>query len=229
MHIYICDDEQQILNLLSEKIESYLPNDMVTGFTSGHRLMEAMNRLPCDILFLDIDLKELNGMDIAYQLNGRKQKPLLIFVTSHDELVYESLQCHPFGFIRKNHFAEEIEKILEDCKKELYSREKYFYFRMAGQEVRVLLSDILYFEADGNYLRLYAKAEQYRFRSTVAAAENTLAGNGFLRVHKGFLVNLSAVRRLGNEDIRLISGHVIPLGKNYTDSVRERFLEAMRL
>ena len=92
-----------------------------------------------------------------------------------------------------------------------------------------MLSDILYFEADGNYLRLYTKTEQYRFRSTVAATENTLAGQGFLRVHKGFLVNLSAVRRLGSEEIRLISGDVIPLGKNYTDSVRKRFLQAMRM
>ena len=127
MQIYICDDEPQILNLLSEKIYSYLPDDVVTGFSSGYELLEAIDRKGCDILFLDIDLHELNGMDIACQLNNRKQKPLLIFVTSHDELVYESLHCHPFGFIRKSHFTEEIEKILKDCKREMAFREKYFH------------------------------------------------------------------------------------------------------
>lgn len=229
MQIYICDDEPQILKMMSEKISCYLPNDKITAFSSGRELMVAVTKVPCDILFLDIDMPQINGMDIAHRLNGSKQRPLLIFVTNHDELVYESLLYHPFGFIRKSRFSEEIGKILEDCRKELDTRQKRFHFRMAGREVILLLSDILYFEADGNYLKVCTASEKYRFRSTVAAVESDLAEAGFVRVHKGFLVNLCAVRTVGNEKLELVNGEAIPLGKNYADIARKNLLQFMRV
>lgn len=267
MQIYVCDDEPQILKVISEKIRSYLPDDTVTGLSSGRELMERMAEVHCDILFLDIDMPDLTGMDIAQQLNAREQKLLLVFVTSHDELVYESLQYHPFGFIRKSCFEKEIRKILDDCQKEMSSRQKHFHFRMAGQDMILPLSDILYFEADGNYLKVFTwkrdreaehgirecmgghilpgrsgdrdpvgkcpgrgtGVESYRFRSTVAAVESSLSGDGFVRVHKGFLVNLSAVRMIGNEGLRLVSGAEIPMGKNYVDIARRRLLQYLRI
>lgn len=228
MQIYICDDEPQILKLIVERIRHYLPNDRIKAFSSGRELMEAMSKVFCDILFLDIDMQDINGMDIARWLNDSKQRPLLVFVTSHDELVYESLQYHPFGFIRKSHFSKEIGKILDDCRKELDSHQKHFHFRMSGQEVVLLVADILYFEADGNYLKAYTVSGQYRFRSTVAAVENNLAAEGFVRVHKGFLVKLSAIRIFGNENLILINGEEIPLGKNYADRAKKCFLQSMR-
>lgn len=248
MQIYVCDDEPQILRVISEKIHSQLPDDTVTGFTSGQELMERIAEEHCDILFLDIDMPELTGMDVAQQLKDRRPKPLLVFVTGHDELVYESLQYHPFGFIRKSCFEEEIRKVLDDCRKELASRQRHFHFRAAGRDIILLLSDILYFEADGNYLKVFTLlhgggaghsvqgcqgkdigAGSYRFRSTVAAVEASLEGDGFVRVHKGFLVNLAVVRMLGNESIKLVNGMEIPLGKNYADSARKRLLEYLRV
>ncbi len=199
MRIYICDDETQILKTITAKIRSLLPEDSVTAFSSGQMLWEVLEEEGCDLLFLDIDMPGLSGMDIAHHLNNKKLRPLLIFVTSHDELVYESLQYHPFGFIRKSYFDQEIEKVLSDCKKELASNRKHFHFRMAGGEAGILLADILYFEADGNYLTIHTKTEQYYFRSTVLATENALKNDGFIRVHKGFLVNLQAIRVIGNE------------------------------
>lgn len=167
MQIFICDDELPILNNLTLKMQSLMPDETITSFSSAHKLLQALHQSICDVLFLDIDMPDLSGMDIAKQLNEMEHKPLLVFVTNHDELVYESLQYHPFGFIRKSFFDTEIEKVLADCKKELGSRDLRFHFRMANQDVVILLSNILYFEADGNYLNVYTTSENYRFRSTV--------------------------------------------------------------
>lgn len=229
MRIYICDDEPQILEIIITKIQSLLPEGIVTGFSSGQVLWSALEQEGCDILFLDIDMPGLSGMDIAHRLSHQKLKPLIIFVTSHDELVYESFQYHPFGFIRKSYFDKEIEKALSDCKKELASDRKHFHFRMAGCEVSILLSDILYFEADGNYLKIHTKTEQYHFRSTVSAAENALEDDGFIRVHKGFLVNLSAVKIIGSEGLILTNGITVPLGKNYAETAKKQLLQYMRM
>lgn len=229
MNIYICDDEPAILNLISETICSYVPDSSVQTFTSGIELMKQLQMNSCDILFLDIDMPVLTGMDIAKQLNELDVKPLRVFVTSHDELVYESLQYHPFGFIRKTHLQEEIERILLDCKDEIYSKNKHFCIKTAGQEMKLLLSDILYFEADSNYLKVYTKEMMYRFRSTLTAVENTLQKDGFLRVHKGFLVNVDAVKILKKDELELFSGAHIPIGKSYAEVTKKKLLESMRM
>lgn len=229
MQIYICDDELQILNNLTEKMKKLMPDDTVTSFSSPNELLKELQNATSDVLFLDIDMPEISGMDIAQQLNKMEHKPLLVFVTSHDELVYESLQYHPFGFIRKNFFDAEIKKVLVDCKKELGSRELRFHFRMANQDVVIMLADILYFEADGNYLNVHTLSEEYRFRSTVTAVENSLSDKGFIRVHKGFLVNQAAVKVMGKDELEIINGTVIPIGKSYLETAKQQLLKSMRM
>ena len=228
MLIYVCDDEIPILDRIAARISDCMPEDEVTVFQSGGALLNALAVKPCDILFLDIDMPDRNGMETAYGLNGLEHKPLLVFVTNHDELVYESFQYHPFGFIRKKFFDQEIGTILEDCRKELNFRTKHFCFRMNGQETAVLLSDILYFESDGNYLKLSSVSGQYRFRSTILAAEEQLKTDGFIRIHKGFLVNRSAVRMIGKEELELVNKDKLPLGEKYADSAKREILQYMR-
>lgn len=229
MLIYVCDDEPQILNMISSEIAGYLPDSTVEVFHAGAVLMEALTEKPCDILFLDIDMPDLGGMEIAYSLNSLAYKPLLIFVTNHDELVYESFQYHPFGFIRKNYFEKEIKTILDDCRAELDFRKKHFCFRMNGQETALLLSDILYFEADGNYLKLCTMSGQFRLRSTIQAVENQLKPDGFIRIHKGFLVNRVAVRMIGKEELEMINKDKLPLGEKYADMAKKQILQYMRM
>ena len=229
MQIFICDDELPILNNIIESVQKLIPNEDITGFSSAQELLHALHHFACDVLFLDIDMPKLSGMDIAKELNQMEHKPLLVFVTNHDELVYESLQYHPFGFIRKSHFHDEIEKVLADCKKELGSRDLRFHFKMSNRNVVILLSDILYFEADGNYLKVYTASEVYRFRSTVTAVENSLETKGFIRVHKGFLVNQSAVKIIGRDELEMINGTRIPLGKSYMETAKQQLLKSMRI
>lgn len=233
MRIYICDDETPILKRQAETIQYIMPEARISLFSSGHALMEGLKRGTCDVLFLDIDMPGLSGLDIAGALNGERRgkdvRPLLlIFVTSHDELVYESLQYHPFGFIRKSFFEQEVAKILGDCRERLSTAGQRFSFRSEGRDTALFLSEILYFEADGNYLKVCTNTQTYRFRSTLTAVENSLLCDGFVRVHKGFLVNQSAVRLIGGEEVRLLDGTMIPFGKTYMKKAKRQLLEYMR-
>lgn len=227
--ICVCDDEEMVLRELAGKIKKYMPKEKILCFSSGHKLMEQLKKAVCDILFLDIDMPEISGMEIAELIKGDRGLPLLVFVTSHDELVYESFQYHPFAFIRKGYFDQEIEKVARDAGKYLEALDRRFHFRTAGKELSILLSDILYFEADGNYLIINTKSEAYRFRSTVADVESDLNPYGFIRIHKGFLVNQAAVRMFGREEVELMDGVVLPLGKSYAEHAKCRLLEYMRV
>lgn len=233
MLIYICDDDTKMLQDISKRVKELEPLSEVKTFRAGAELLEMLEKVMCDVLLLDIDMPDINGMDIARWLMTPENKnfnknTLLIFVTTHDELVYESFRYHPFGFVRKNYFYDEIEKILIDCVRELEGKRRHFCFRTEGKDIRIVLSDIKYFEADSNYLKLYTDEGEYRFRSTMSAVENTLAHQGFIRIHKGFLVNQAAVRSLSADWTNLLDGTVLPMGKTYVDEAKNRLMRYMR-
>ena len=116
--VFICDDEPEMLQRLLASVKGIWKDSEVRVFSDGSDLQDALQKADvCDILLLDIDMPGLTGLDIARNLSGMQKRPLLAFVTSHDELVYDSLQFHPFGFVRKNHMDTELEKLLKDCVK----------------------------------------------------------------------------------------------------------------
>lgn len=212
---------------MENRIKLILQECFVKTFSDGKELLEALKNSACDVLLLDIDMPQISGLDIAGELTKMQDKPLLVFVTSHDELVYDSLQYHPFGFIRKNHFDSEIAKMLKDCQQELVAKNQHFTFKSGTENVRIPLEEILYYESDGNYLKLFTKEQEYRLRDTVTAVENALSTSGFVRIHRGFLVNQSAVKKLSAEEAELINGVRIPIGKNFAQEAKARLMRYM--
>lgn len=228
MRIYLCDDELKIREEISTQVKRHMQSAEVKAFSSGTELLQAFKEKECDVLLLDIDMPGLSGMEVAERLAELQKKPLLVFVTGHDELVYESFQYHPFGFVRKQFLDEELKKMLKDCRAELEQHNHHFNFRTAGNEVCLRLSEILYFEAEGNYLKVYTEKEEYRFRSTIGAVEAAIGKDGFIRLHKGFLVNQAAIRLFGAETVELTEGTVLPVGKTYAESAKQQFMRYLR-
>ena len=228
MRIYLCDDERQILQDMAVRIRSMQPDSQVRCFERSKDLWTALKAECCDVLCLDIDMPEISGLELAARMEELAARPLLVFVTGHDELVYDSLKFHPFGFVRKAYFAEEMEKLLMDCEEELGSREKHFSFQSGAERVRLPLQEILYFESDGNYVKLFARTgEPYRFRDTLYSLEAALSADGFIRIHKGFLVNQKAVRVLRGNEAELENGVRLPIGKSYAQETRSRLMRYM--
>lgn len=228
MHrVFICDDEQKILTDISFRVKKLLRNAAVEEFSESGELLSRLREKNCQILLLDIDMPGIGGLEIAAKLSLLSPKPLLVFVTSHDELVYDSLQYHPFGFVRKGHLEDELPKILADCEKELAAEERHFCFHTENSDFKLSLNDIIYFESEGNYLKLFAKSGEYRFRGTMAAVEGSLSGSGFVRVHKGFLVNQAEVKILRVDKIELNGGASVPLGRSFADSAKKILMRYM--
>ncbi len=228
MRIFLCDDERQILQDMAAEVGRMQPDCQVRCFEGSSELWRALGQDRCDVLCLDIDMPGMNGLQLADKMAELAERPLLIFVTSHDELVYDSLKYHPFGFVRKGYFAEEMDRILADCEEEIAGRDRHFSFQSGAERVRLPLSEILFFESDGNYVKLAVReGEPYRFRDTLYALEAALSGDGFIRIHKGFLVNQRAVRILRGNEAELENGIRLPIGKSYAQETRSRLMRYM--
>lgn len=228
LNIAICDDEASICDLYKEKVAGFMQSQGVTAkiktFHDSVAFLNILQEESFELILLDIDMPGVTGLQIAEKMRTLPQKPLLVFVTNQDALVYETFQYHPFSFIRKSFLETELEKVLTQALSELRAEGQKFAFKNGKEAVAVLLSDILYFEAEGNYLVMHTKQDVYRMRDTMTRLENELDKKGFVRIHKGFLVNQEAVYKLGNEEVVLSDGSILPIGRNNREQTKEKLM-----
>ena len=226
--IMICDDEQKMLSDITGLTSEAISGCNISSYQNGRDLLSSLKDRPCDILLLDIDMPELSGLDIARALSNMAAKPLLIFVTSHDELVYDSFKYHPFAFVRKTYLREELSGVLKDCMLKIDKKNKHYVFKSGFETVSLPLDEILYFESFANYLTVKTNTHEYKTRSTISGAQSELEKNDFLRIHKGFLVNLEHIKTVKSDELLLDNDELLPIGKSYSEEARRAILKYMR-
>lgn len=231
-HIVICDDEETILNTMGMKIEAeFASKDMEVKKTlilDAHKLQQLLEKEDVDVLFLDIDMPHMNGMEIAGWIQEKNLPLLLVFVTSQDTLVYQTFRYQPFGFIRKSVFEEEIGDVVERlCEKLRYSQD-FIVWQQSGENIKLKLQDIGYIEADSNYVNVVTADKTYRFRDTLSALEKRLDPKGFIRIHKGFLINGEKMHILKADSLEMEGGTLLPIGRSYADEVKKKIMLLLR-
>ncbi len=234
-NILICDDEPQILSEISKIVkdgfEKLNTTTNITCFSDSRELMTILESAKVDVLFLDIDMPYFSGMDIAAYINDKGLSTILVFVTSHDALVYKTFAYRPFGFLRKSHIALEIDELLLRVSKELDLLKQEIVITKAGEIFKLQVADIRYIEAEGNYLNIYMGDNHIKHRETMTNIEKLIIGRGFVRCHKGYLVNISFIEKMkaGELHIKLCDKvQSIPVGRTYEKEVKRAILESVK-
>lgn len=235
-HIIICDDEPEICLNIKTKLQTNLnlknlPADYIL-FNDSRELMQAITTTPIDILFLDLDMPYFTGMDIARTLISHNRTPILIFVTSHDTLVYQTFEYKPFAFIRKSHFDHEIIDVVNRIDQELSVKKQELILTKGSELFKLKINNIIYIESKGNYINLITTNETIKHRDTMSNIENELNIKGFIRCHKGYLINPNYIVKYKINEIELQCNDntttLIPIGRSYEKDVRKKILESMR-
>lgn len=233
--IAICDDEPQILENLSQKIKTVFQQKEIFAeyvcTTDSAQMLEYLQKNFVDIIFLDIDMPVFTGMDIAAVLNEKYPNTILVFVTSHDALVYQSFAYRPFGFIRKTYLDEELQSVIERIERELRKRKRDIVIAKGQELHRILIQDILYIEAEGNYLNVHTRNDILRIRETMTNMETELCEKGFIRCHKGYLINAEYIEKCKAAEVDLrVDGilKTIPIGRSYEKEVRSKIMSMLR-
>ena len=233
--VVVCDDEENILKDIAGVVENKLSERQVEcsvqDINDARILLEELKVNPIDVLFLDIDMPYYSGMDIASYISENNLSTMLIFVTSHDELVFKTFAYKPFGFIRKTHLNEEINELMDRLTKEIEIRKQELVITKAGEIVKVPLGDISYIESEGNYLNIRTSEEIIRHRETMSNMENELKGKDFIRCHKGYLVNVNYIEKMKMSELIVKCGKeeaIVPVGRSYEKDVKKKIMENIK-
>lgn len=230
--IGICEDDKdfalKLKDTIYNKFEKYNLKCNIQCFYSGESILDNITNTKenYDIIFFDIELPNLNGIEVAKRIRALDDNIIFIFITYLNEKVYEVLNLNIFNFIRKSHLNEEIDVILEALIKRLdYLTQKY-PFPIDDNTIYFKLYDILYLEVLNRQLIIHTQESSYtsNFRS-LKDIPFKLVENQFYEVYRGVVVNLNHIEDFIDNKIVLSDKSIVYISKRKLNSFKQEFFK----
>ena len=234
------DDEPLALGLVSAFVEQTPFLKLVGRFSSAIEALRAIHSQKIDVLFLDIQMPDLNGIELARVLdNSKGNKPRIIFTTAYNQFALEGYRVDaldyllkPFNYEEFLHaatkaltYAELLEKstvapvAVAAAPAEERIEDEYLFLKVEYQLVRIALNDILYIEGLKDYVKVWLKSAEKPVLSltSLKSLEEKLPGKRFMRVHRSFIVSLDKINSITRNALQL--GKInITVGDQYKDA-----------
>ena len=230
MHIAICEDESVVLDFESSLVTQWAagagcPLELDTYISSEQFLFESEDKAPYDLLIFDIQMKNMNGMELAKKLRERGCDSVIIFVTGVPDYAIEGYEVGAVRYILKPVKAEILNGLLDSVWAERQKKsEDYFVLGQGTELEKINFEKIIYIEARGHYVFMkgldFEREWKAGFTETVAGFE----GRGFFCLRRGLLVNLAHVQRITRTDCILDDGESLPVARGAYKELNEAFI-----
>lgn len=224
----IVDDEPLARKLIAGHVEKLPEWIIVAQCKNAMEAYEILMKERVDVLFLDINMPVISGMDFYRSL---KDPPYLIFTTAYPEYAVEGFELEAVDYLVKpvtfNRFLKAAERIHERISKPettkagLSPSTDYLFIKHFSKLVKVRFEDIFFLEAQKDFVKFVTRQEEMLAGMTMKEAEDILPADQFLRVHRSYIVSIKAITALFGNTIE-IGSHQIPIGANYKDTVMEK-------
>ena len=234
--IVICDDNKEFLMQIEKKINELIVESEFSDykyeyfvFNNSEEALKFCENCKVEIVFLDIDMPDVNGFDIADAIKRADKNTLIIFISNYDNYVYSSLIYRPFRYLRKSHLDTELPEALNSALKCFIDEGRFLELGRKNLYQKILLSNIIYIESNKNYCTIVSTdANRYDYRSTVSQLENKLKDSGFLRIHAAFLVNLKYIRKIYKNTVFMDDGRQINISRRFQEQTKAAFSQYLR-
>lgn len=226
------DDEPLALQKIGGYIDKTPFLEKIALFESAFEAIERIQQEDIDLMFVDINMPDLNGMDFVKSLTNA---PRVIFTTAYSEYAIEGYKVDAVDYLLKpidyNDFLKAVEKARKRMGSEeqkaavVESNEKFLFIKSEYKIVRINLSDILYVEGMREYLRIHIQNQPAVMAlMSMKKMEEYLPGEQFMRVHRSFIVNLEKVTAIQRKRIIFGKDEYIPVSDQYKDAF-QKFLD----
>lgn len=226
----ICDDEAQMRKTLRQPLERTLQllgqEYRIFEYSSGEELLKRHRKERLDILFLDVEMKGINGMETAGALRKEGAGMLFIFVTAFPDYVFQGYEVHAFHYILKPYKEQKIAEVLEQAVKELDSHaERYFIVEQKAGSRRIPVSRVIAFCSNGRKLTIIMNEEEIEFYGKLDEVCKSLP-DYFVRIHNRFLINLNYITAV-EKDSLLCTDRKFPISRAYKQPLEVAFARAL--
>jgi DNA-binding LytR/AlgR family response regulator len=221
----LIDDNSNDLEYLKKLCLSISVLQIEKTFTCAVKAFEWLSNNKVDLIISDIEMPLINGIDMIKQL---KHKPLIILVSAHPNYALSSFEIEPIHYLVKPIKMEHLLVGIERVKNRLNNKEPqqdYIFILKNKEYLKINHSDILYIQAEGNFVKVVTKTDSFLTLSNLTQFTKQLPNSIFLRVHKTYTVNVKNVQKYTSEHLS-IHNQIIPLGTSYKIKVLAFFKKA---
>jgi DNA-binding LytR/AlgR family response regulator len=232
IHIAICDDESIICSEIAETIENhhddFLENFHISVYTSGELLYEdLMKGHHFDLIFLDIELYKINGIDIGVLIRKSLDNQLtqIVYISSKQKYAMDLFTIHPLDFLIKPINPDKVILAIKLMLKMRRRETEYFSYQMKGITKKVALTDIYYFESNARKIKLVSTAGEDEFYGKLKEIYERIKSFSFIYIHKSYIVNYLWLNTINPHEMILENGKTLPVSRSMQKQVIKRISE----
>jgi len=211
----IVDDEPLAISLLENYVREIPFLELVFSSENPIEALEYIQHNACDLVFLDIQMPELTGINFM-KILGDKVKYVL--TTAYSEYALEGYEHHIVDYLLKPISLERFRKSALKAQERFSlgkQEQSHFFVKASGKQHRITFEDILYIESIRDYVNIKTLEEEFIVLDTLKSMEQQLPESSFVRIHKSFIINMSQIKNIGTKKIIINPDHEIPIGENY--------------
>ena len=226
--IAICDDEQNQIEYITSIVTSWSNHKghscEIRTFASAEAfLFEYEEDKAYDILLLDVEMKNMNGIELAKRIRKDNNRAEILFITSHFEFVGEGYEVDALHYLIKPISVEKLTQVLTKAAEKLSVEPPSVVISCEGETVKLYESDILYVESFLHYIVIHTKDNEYKIKENISVFENKVS-DVFYRIHRSYLVSLKYITRISRTSVS-IGNTELPLSRGKYDDINRAFIE----
>ena len=234
LNIAICDDETKFLEKLHRDLIELqnLDNEFVINeFDSGEELVKSYHANVYDIIFLDIEMKELNGMDTASFIRKLDKKVTIVFLTNYEKFAVKGYEVGAFRYVLKDQPIQMYKQQLDDIIKFVRCLHSDIAVNSNGKTQKISAADIIYIDICNHTVNLHMINTNIEFKGKIRDIERQVSGLNFVKIDLSCIVNIEKIKSISDQQITLDGAErpiVLYASRKYIKEIRVKFLESFK-
>lgn len=225
MNILICDDDKRDMNRLKNLITEYdAEKNIGTGifcYGDGVSLLNAIGTIEPDVIFLDINMEDMDGLTLAGKIREKYEEVPIVMVTAFINYALDGYKVRASRFLVKDDLDKTLPECMDDIYRQIQKKTKHILFSCVEGTVDIKLSEIIYIETSGHKSVIHLKEKDFHLYESMNDMEERLKVYGFLRAHQSYMVNIRHIRSINNYILTLDTGDEIKVPKARYKQVRQ--------
>lgn len=224
MKIAICDDRKDDRSALKALLETYNQDFEIKEYGSGEELCGDMDYIrECSIVFLDINMDDMDGLEAARKIKAECQKVYIVLVTAYMNYALDGYKVKASRFLLKDDLEQTLQECLDDILKEIRQEERVVEFGFVEGNMRLKVDDIIYIETSKHKNVFYTQGQTFSIYKKMDELEEDLKGMGFVRIHQSFLINMKYIQKINSYVMILTTGKEISVPKSRYPEVKRQY------
>lgn len=232
LKIAVCDDnkvdQDYVIKLLHEYANENGVILEIQAFISAEQfLFQYAAEKDYQIIVLDIEMEKMNGVELAKKLREDNQEIQILFITGYPDYISEGYEVDAVHYLIKPVSTEKLVKVMDKAIANLDVVEKVLFIQDNGEMLKVLTKNIYYVEVFSHVCIIHTTEGDVEIQTSISDLEKNLL-EGFVRVHRSYLVNLEQIKKIAKTEIYLENGDIVPLSRRKYKDVNIAFIQYFR-